>query len=192
MKKITLALTALACFGAVNTANAAATASATATWSATAKKDTSSALVVTPLNSLSFDYANGLKAFNTQKGMFDVKIEGDATATNFTLKAQKVTGTLNHLSDASTLEVGVLWNGEALTKNSAVTLIDTATSINGLNLAPLATNFNVAGEQTAQESFTFNIESATSDGTTAVTDLATLPEGIWSGEVKVSFVAEWL
>lgn len=41
MKKITLALTALACFGAVNTANAAATASATATWSATAKKDTS-------------------------------------------------------------------------------------------------------------------------------------------------------
>ncbi|TVO85966.1 common pilus major fimbrillin subunit EcpA [Shewanella algae] len=192
MKKITLALTALACFGAVNTANAAATASATATWSATAKKDTSSALVVTPLNSLSFDYANGLKAFNTQKGMFDVKIEGDATATNFTLKAQKVTGTLNHLSDASTLEVGVLWNGEALTKNSAVTLIDTTASINGLNLAPLATNFNVAGEQTAQESFTFNIESATSDGTTAVTDLATLPEGIWSGEVKVSFVAEWL
>lgn len=192
MKKITLALTALACFGAVNTANAAATASATATWSATAKKDTSSALVVTPLNSLSFDYANGLKAFNTQKGMFDVKIEGDATTTNFTLKAQKVTGTLNHLSDASTLEVGVLWNGEVLTKNSAVTLIDTAASINGQNLAPLATNFNVAGEQTAQESFTFNIESATSDGTTEVTDLATLPEGIWSGEVKVSFVAEWL
>ena len=39
------------------TAQAAVEASAVATWQATAKKDTTSELVVTPLSSLSFQYA---------------------------------------------------------------------------------------------------------------------------------------
>lgn len=36
------------------------TAQAMATWSATAKKDTTSKLVVTPLGSLAFQYAEGV------------------------------------------------------------------------------------------------------------------------------------
>ncbi len=51
------------------------TAQAVATWSATAK-DTTSKLVVTPLGSLAFQYAEGIKGFNSQKGLFDVAIEG--------------------------------------------------------------------------------------------------------------------
>jgi hypothetical protein len=48
-------------------------------------KDTTSKLVVTPLGSLAFQYAEGIKGFNSQKGLFDVAIEGDATATAFKL-----------------------------------------------------------------------------------------------------------
>ncbi len=39
-------------------------------------KDTTSKLVVTPLGSLAFQYAEGIKGFNSQKGLFDVAIEG--------------------------------------------------------------------------------------------------------------------
>ena len=52
------------------------TASATARWDATAVKDTTSAIVVTPLRSLSFQYAEGLESFNSQNGAFDVTIQG--------------------------------------------------------------------------------------------------------------------
>lgn len=41
-------------------------AQATATWQATAIKDTTSMLVVTPLKSLTFNYAEGQKSFNQQ------------------------------------------------------------------------------------------------------------------------------
>ena len=33
--------------------------------------------------------------------------------------------------------------------------------------------------------------SGTTNGTTAVTDYSTLPEGIWSGDVSVQFDATW-
>ena len=44
---------------------------------------------------------------------------------------------------------------------------------------------------TAQDGFTFSIISGTTNGTTAVTDYSTLPEGIWSGDVSVQFDATW-
>lgn len=50
------------------------TTSATASWDASATKDVTSALVVTPLKSLNFQYAEGIKAFNAQKGAFDITI----------------------------------------------------------------------------------------------------------------------
>ncbi|MEY0544871.1 common pilus major fimbrillin subunit EcpA, partial [Providencia rettgeri] len=52
------------------------TAQATATWQATAIKDTTSMLVVTPLRSLTFNYAEGQKSFNQQNGAFDIAIQG--------------------------------------------------------------------------------------------------------------------
>lgn len=67
MKKIVLAGVVTAAFVSAS-AMADITVSATASWDASATKDTTSALVVTPLKSLTFQYAEGIKAFNTQIG----------------------------------------------------------------------------------------------------------------------------
>lgn len=76
MKKKVLAIALVTVFTGMGVAQAAdVTAQAVATWSATAKKDTTSKLVVTPLGSLAFQYAEGIKGFNSQKGLFDVAIE---------------------------------------------------------------------------------------------------------------------
>ena len=191
MKKTLIALT-VAGLGFAAAAQAAIVESvpAVATWKATAKKDTESALVVTPLDSLSFQYAEGIKGFNTVNGLFDVAIKGDASATDFTLKAKKLSGTLNHLSGGSTVDVGVLWQGVPVSTTAYTTLIDTAAGITGGNLSPLASSFmDDTQRSTAQGSFTFNIESATVNGTEAAFE--TLPDGLWSGEVNVEFVASW-
>ncbi|MGF7445682.1 common pilus major fimbrillin subunit EcpA, partial [Klebsiella michiganensis] len=62
MKKKVLAIALVTAFAGMGVAQAAdVTAQAVATWSATAKKDTTSKLVVTPLGSLAFQYAEGVK-----------------------------------------------------------------------------------------------------------------------------------
>ncbi len=79
MKKKVLAIALVTVFTGMGVAQAAdVTAQAVATWSATAKKDTTSKLVVTPLGSLAFQYAEGIKGFNSQKGLFDVAIGNDS------------------------------------------------------------------------------------------------------------------
>ena len=134
MKKKVLAIALVTVFTGTGVAQAAdVTAQAVATWSATAKKDTTSKLVVTPLGSLAFQYAEGIKGFNSQKGLF----------------------------------------------------------VLGGNLSPLANGYNASNRTTAQDGFTFSIISGTTNGTTAVTDYSTLPEGIWSGDVSVQFDATW-
>nr|WP_277604509.1 common pilus major fimbrillin subunit EcpA [Aeromonas sp. MR19] len=189
IKKSLIALTVVG-FGFTAAANAAMDASATAKWKATAKKDTTSDLVVTPLSSLSFQYAEGIKAFNTVDGLFDVAIKGDASATSFTLKAKKLNGTLNHLGGKSTVEVGVYWGGAPVGTSAYTTLIDTAAGINGGSLSPVAKGFMVDTKRaTAQGSFNFHIESATADGKAVTFDA--LPDGQWNGEVNVEFVASW-
>lgn len=168
------------------------TAQAVATWSATAKKDTTSKLVVTPLGSLSFQYAEGIKGFNSQKGLFDVVVEGDTTATAFKLTSKLVTNTLTQLdTSGSTLDVGVSYNGVPVEKSGDTVMIDTANSVFGGNLSALSTGYNTAGRTTAQDGFNFSIISGTADGSTPVTDYSTLPEGIWSGDVSVQFDATW-
>lgn len=97
MKKKVLAIALVTVFTGMGVAQAAdVTAQAVATWSATAKKDTTSKLVVTPLGSLAFQYAEGIKGFNSQKGLFDVAIEGDSTATAFKYSPSRI---LFHLLD---------------------------------------------------------------------------------------------
>ncbi|CAI1509922.1 Meningitis associated and temperature regulated protein B [Serratia grimesii] len=193
MKKITLALAIISAFAAVNTAQAAdVTAQALATWSATAKKDTTSKLVVTPLGSLSFNYAEGIKGFNSQKGLFDVTVEGDVTATAFKLTSKLVSNKLTQLdTSGSTLDVGVTYNGAAVEKTAETTMIDTSAGILGGNLSALSNAYDKTTRTSAQDQFTFSIIGATSDGTTAVTDFSALPEGIWSGDVSVEFNATW-
>ncbi|VTN13236.1 Meningitis associated and temperature regulated protein B [Raoultella terrigena] len=125
LKMLAAALMTTLCVGAVQAADV--TAQAVATWSATAKKDTTSKLVVTPLGSLAFQYAEGIKGFNSQKGLFDVAIEGDATATAFKLTSRLITNTLTQLdTSGSTLSVGVDYNGESVEKSADTTMIDTA------------------------------------------------------------------
>ncbi|MCE9935553.1 common pilus major fimbrillin subunit EcpA [Aeromonas salmonicida] len=193
MKKTLIAL-ALVGF-AVSSAHAAVEASAVATWQATAKKDTSSDLVVTPLGSLAFQYAEGIKGFNTVNGLFDVTVQGHSGTTEdpitaFTLKAKKLSGTLNHLGGGSTVDVGVFWMGQPVAATAYTTLINTTAGINGGNLSPLAQGFNVNGQRaSAQGAFSFNIDRATVNGTNAA--LTALPDGMWTGEVSVEFVANW-
>lgn len=183
MKKKVLAIALVTVFTGMGVAQAAdVTAQAVATWSATAKKDTTSKLVVTPLGSLAFQYAEGIKGFNSQKGLFDVAIEGDSTATAFKLTSRLITNTLTQLdTSGSTLNVGVDYNGAAVEKTGDTVMIDTANGVLGGNLSPLANGYNASNRTTAQDGFTFSIISGTTNGTTAVTDYSTLPEGIWSG-----------
>lgn len=193
MKKHLIVVALIASFSGISAVQAAdVTAQAVATWSATAKKDTTSKLVVTPLGSLSFQYAEGVKGFNTQKGLFDVAIEGDTTATAFKLTSRLVSNTLTQLDNSgSTLTVGVDYNGEAIEKAQDTTLIDTKTSKLGGNLSALSRGYKTTGRTTAQDAFTFSIIGGTTDGTTPATDYSTLPEGIWSGDVSVQFDATW-
>lgn len=190
MNKIVLASLISAAFISAQ-AMADVTATATASWDASATKDTTSALVVTPLKSLTFQYAEGIKAFNTQKGAFDITIEGQSGATDFTLTSQIVNNTLSRTTDASTLDVGVSWNGNALSKTTPVTMIDTAKNISaGLDALAVSTAYSGSKRVSTQGNFDFNIDSATSDGSTAA-EFSALSDGYWSGDVRVQFNAVW-
>ncbi|VYU30254.1 fimbrial protein [Metakosakonia massiliensis] len=192
MNKKVIATALVMMFSGVGVAQADVTAQAVATWAATAKKDTSSKLVVTPLGSLAFQYADGIKGFNTQKGLFDVAIAGDSSATAFKLTSQLITSTLTQLdTSGSTLDVGVTYNGVAVDKNVPTVMIDTAGGVLGNGLSVLSTLYNSSARTTAQDGFNFSIISGTSDGVTAVSDYSALPEGIWSGDVSVRFDATW-
>lgn len=190
MKKLVLAV----CAAAFVCSNALAddiTASATATWDATATKDTKSALVVTPLKSLTFQYAEGIEAFNTQVGAFDVTIQGQSGATDFVLTSQLVSNTLTRSNDASTLDVGVAWNGSALSKSTPTTMIDVQNNISaGLDALAVSSAYAGTERSSTQGNFTFSIDSATADGTTP-SEFKDLTDGYWSGDVKVQFTAVW-
>ena len=190
MNRNVLALALIASFAA-GSVQAAQLGQSIATWSATAKKDTTSTLVVTPLGSLTFQYADGIKGFNTQKGLFDVAIEGDTTATAFKLTSRLISNKLTQLDGSgSTLNVAVSYMGEDIKQNADTVMVDTATNKNG-GLGLLATDFKKGSRVTAQDAFTFSIASGTTNGTAAAADLSQLPEGIWSGDVSVQFDAIW-
>lgn len=182
---------ALASIFVCSSAFADVTATATASWDASATKDTQSALTVTPLRSLNFKYAEGLKSFNTQDGAFDITIQGQSGATDFKLTSQIVSNTLTRTADASTLNVGVIWNGSALSKDQSVTLIDTTKNVSGgLDSLAVSSAFAGTGRTSTQGTFNFTIDSATSDGTKTEA-FEDLTDGYWSGDVKVQFTAVW-
>ncbi|MEC3991927.1 common pilus major fimbrillin subunit EcpA [Proteus mirabilis] len=192
MKKLTLGIIVGSLFTIPLSVNAATkTATATATWQATAIKDTSSALVVTPLKTLTFNYAEGQKSFNQQDGAFDIAIQGVESATDFELTSKLITNTLTRTTDESVLTVGVKWNGQALSESTPVTLIDTANgSTSGLDKLGLPESYASADRTTDRGTFNFNIASATSDGSTSTT-FEELADGVWDGDVKVQFTAVW-
>ncbi|OAT49719.1 common pilus major fimbrillin subunit EcpA [Providencia heimbachae] len=166
------------------------TAQATATWQATAIKDTTSMLVVTPLKSLTFNYAEGQKSFNQQNGAFDIAIQGQAGATDFKLASKVIANTLARTTDDSKLTVGVKWNGEDLNNTTDTVLIDTSKGLtSGLDNLAADGIYNSADRATDRGEFTFVIASAESAGASA--DFNSLADGVWDGDVKVQFTATW-
>lgn len=168
-------------------------AQATATWSATAIKDTKSALVVTPLKSLTFNYAEKQRSFNQQDGAFDIAVQGPkGTDVDFKLTAQVLTNTLSRTTDKEILTVGVNWLGKAVSATESTTLLDTSATSAGANagLDILANGDYNSGERIIDRGkFSFNIESASVDGTeTAFNELT---DGVWDGDVQVVFNATW-
>ncbi|CAM4039036.1 common pilus major fimbrillin subunit EcpA [Serratia silvae] len=193
MKKATLVLAIVATLTAVGTAQAEdATAQTVATWSATAVKDTTSKLTVTPAGNLYFQYAAGNKGFSSQQGQFDVTVEGGETATDFKLTSTLVSNTLTQVgTSGSTLQVGVNYHGAPVSKSAETVMIDTSSHKLGYGLKSLANAGKQPGRTSAQDQFDFSIISATADGTKAVTDYSTLPEGTWTGDVNVRFDVVW-
>lgn len=193
MKRLSLVIPLISVFIAANAmADVTATATATASWDASATKDTTSMLVVTPLNSLTFQYSEALNAFNTENGAFDVTIKGKETATDFKLEAKIIGNTLTNASgDASTLNVGVAWIDTPLSKSKYTTLVDTTENTSGLeNLLALGA-FNGPKRVSDRSSFKFTIASATTNGKALVDKFSELPDGYWTGDVKVQFNATW-
>ena len=165
-------------------------AQATATWQATAIKDTTSMLVVTPLKSLTFNYAEGQKSFNQQNGAFDIAIQGQSGATDFKLSSKLIANTLARTTDDSTLTVGVKWNGEDLSKTTDVVLIDTSKGLtSGLDNLAADGIYNGSERATDRGEFTFVIASEQAEGATA--DFKSMADGVWDGDVKVQFTATW-
>lgn len=187
MKKITL-VSLMAIALASSNAMADVTASATASWDASATKDTTSDLIVTPLKSLAFQYAEGIKAFNTQKGAFDVTIKGQSGATDFKLSSQLVSNTLSRTTDDSTLDVGVKWNGEAVTTGTPLVMIGEGKSA-GLDALAVESAYAGSDRTSAQGNFDFSIDSAKAEGKTVA--FSELADGYWSGDVRVQFTAVW-
>ncbi len=191
MKKLALVLIAASAMGTINLANAdTRTANATASWDAKAIKDTNSMLVVTPLKSLTFNYAEGLERFNTQDGAFDITIAGQSGASDFKLTSKIISNTLSRTSDDSELTVGVKWNGTDLSNSAETVMVDTSAGVSA-GLAALAQESAYAGSArtSTQGVFAFNIAKATVAGTdTALKDLT---DGYWDGNVNVEFAATW-
>ncbi|MDY3693460.1 MAG: common pilus major fimbrillin subunit EcpA, partial [Proteus mirabilis] len=163
---------------------------AVASWDAKAYKDTKSMLVVTPLKSLTFYYAEGIKAFNSQDGAFDITIQGQENATDFKLTSKIITDKLVRTSDNSELTVGVKWNGTDLTSSTDTTMVDVATGATaGLDFLAQDGAYNGKERVSGQSQFTFNIASAKIAGTDA--QFSDLADGYWDGDVKVQFTATW-
>lgn len=191
MKKIVLAGMVAAALVSANAMADNLNATATATWDATATKDTTSVLVVTPLKSLAFQYAEGLKSFNKQDGAFDITVQGQSGATDFKLSSMIINNTLSRTTDDSTLDVGVWWNGTRLDKTTPVQMIDVADGVSaGLDALAVSSAYAGAGRTSTQGKFTFDIQSATSDGT-APAAFHELTDGMWNGDVRVQFNAVW-
>ncbi|QXD01078.1 common pilus major fimbrillin subunit EcpA [Klebsiella sp. PL-2018] len=192
MKKMFLVASLVSSSIIATSAMADVTASATASWDATATKDTTSLLTVTPLSSLTFEYAEALNTFNAQDSGFDVSITGQDTATDFSLAAKIISNTLIKGSgeDASTLGVGVAWNGTALNKTTDTVLVSTAKTAGLENLVANGA-YNGTSRVSDKSTFKFTIESATGPDKDPVDEFAALPDGYWSGDVKVQFTATW-
>lgn len=184
------------------------TVTATAIWQAEASKDTKSELVVTPMRALVFKYSPSSKSFNQDIGTFDVAIKGDhSSAKSFKLEARIDDGnnTLRQMGGKSTLQVGGSFGSSILGSSAGgtdqgvgansnwTTLIDS-----GKDIGTGSALWNLSQEKgsadtvvSARDNFKFSVVNASVDGIAKTTDMSTLPDGMWQGEVAVAFRATW-
>lgn len=186
MKKLSVAIVVASLMSA-STAFADTVATHVANWDATAIKKSKANLIVTPTNSLRFDYDVMNEGFNNQDGFFSVTIEGDATATDFMLEAKTVSNTLN--GNGSTLEVTPQWNGVNITKDAYTLLMGNNGSATETGGGLSSLGWKATGASSAYESFNFIVAKATQAGVD--TPFVDLNDGLWNGDVKVEFKATW-
>nr|WP_242685861.1 common pilus major fimbrillin subunit EcpA [Providencia sp. M-8] len=123
-------------------------------------------------------------------GNYEGISQGQAGATDFKLASKIIANTLARTTDDSKLTVGVKWNGEDLTKNNDLVLIDTSTGLtSGLDNLAADGIYNGSERAADRGEFTFVIAGAEADG--AATDFKALTDGTWDGDVKVQFTATW-
>ncbi|TQI78609.1 fimbrillin MatB-like protein [Serratia fonticola] len=191
MKKLTLALIAASAIGTTTLANAETrTANAMASWDARAVKDTNSMLAVTPLKSLTFNYAEGLERFSAQDGAFDITIAGQSGARDFKLTSKVISNTLSRANDDSELTVAVKWNGTELSSNNDTVLVDTIEGVSaGLDAFAQESAYAGSDRTSTRGVFAFNIAKATLAG--AEVAFKELTDGYWDGNVNVEFAATW-
>lgn len=162
-------------------------------WFVIVKKDIISKLVVILFGSLVFQYVEGIKGFNLQKGLFDVVIEGDIMVIVFKLILCFIINILIQLDIFGfMLSVGVDYNGVVVEKIGDIVMIDIVNNIMGGNFSVLVNGYNVSGCIIVQDGFIFFIISGIINGIIVVIDYSILLEGIWSGDVSVQFDVIWI
>lgn len=163
--------------------------SSVATWKATAKKESVETFEVTPLSNLNFEYSAENKSFNAVEGLFNINMDGIAKNTpadvsSFNIKVKKLNGSLSHAASDSKVEIGVTWQGKPVVTTDYTTIVDEDIDF------PTVIQDPDTGMTYAQSAFTFNVDKATVDGSEVGFDA--LPDGTWSGDVNVEFVASWV
>lgn len=161
-------------------------------WDVSVMKDIISVLVVILLKFLNFQYVEGIKVFNFQKGVFDIIIQGQFGVIDFMLIFQIVSNILSCIIDVFILVVGVNWNGNVLNKFILVMMIDIFNNIFvGLDVLVVVIVFVGVDCVSIQGNFDFIIDFVIFDGSIVV-EFKDLIDGYWSGDVCVQFNVVWI
>ncbi len=140
---------------------------------------------MTPLGSLAFQYAEGIKGFTHRK----VYLTWLSRVTQRLPPLTDLTSYHQHINPVGYLRfhtnVGVDYNGAAVEKTGDTVMTIPPTAYWAATLARWLT---VTMQQSYHRTGWFHLHhhQRHHHGTTAVTDYSTLPEGIWSGDVAYS------
>lgn len=188
MKRIALAVLMASAFSVAGSAFADTVANDSAIWNVSAEKDSAARLVVTPLNSIKFQFDTGIDDFMDQPAAFKVTVD-NGTVTNaagFTLEAQAGPQSVINNGAGSSMRVTLSAGDELLSTDSWVTLVDGTESYSGLEGL---TGLNGDVEE-AQATFNASLADFQANGA-AAESVTEMPDGVYSGEVAANFRATW-
>lgn len=190
MKKNALAMLMASALFVSGAALADTVANDSAVWNVSAEKDSTSRLIVTPLNSIKFQFDKGIGdggAFVDQPAAFKVTVDnGSTNATGFALEARAGAQSVINNGVGSSMRVVLNAGDEPLETDSWVTLVDDSHSYSGLEGL---TGLNGDIEE-AQATFNASLTDFQSNGA-AADSAADMPDGFYSGEVAADFRATW-